>query len=62
MRRLTIEMLRELGYAVLEADSAARRWRSSTAAPDIVLLFTDVVMPDMNGRQLADEAAHGGRG
>ena len=24
--------------------------------PDVAVLFTDVVMPDANGRQLADEA------
>ena len=35
---------------------AASALRILDAHPEIALLFTDVVMPDMNGRALADEA------
>jgi PAS domain S-box-containing protein len=56
VRHLTVESLRELGYAVLEADGAAGALRVLDAHPDVKLMFTDIVMPDMNGRKLADEA------
>jgi PAS domain S-box-containing protein len=56
VRALSIETLKELGYRVLEADSAMAALRLLDAHPDIALMFTDVVMPEMNGRKLADEA------
>jgi CheY-like chemotaxis protein len=56
VRHLTVEMLRELGYTVLEADSASSALRLLKTSPEVNLLFTDIVMPDVNGRQLADEA------
>ena len=56
VRRFSVEALRELGYAVLEAESAAEALRLLDATPAVALLFTDVVMPDTNGRKLADEA------
>src|SRR5262245_34394301 len=56
MRRLTAEALRELGYAVLESESAAAALRVLDERSDIKLLFTDVVMPDVDGKMLADEA------
>lgn len=56
VRALTSDTLVELGYVVLEADSAAAALRQLDANPHIDLLFTDIVMPDANGRQLADEA------
>jgi signal transduction histidine kinase len=56
VRHLTVEMLRELGYTVLEADGAASALLLLKANPKVNLLFTDIVMPDVNGRQLADEA------
>ncbi|HEY5964887.1 MAG TPA: ATP-binding protein [Xanthobacteraceae bacterium] len=55
VRRLTIDMLQELGYATLEADNAERALAQLDAHPDIVLMVTDVVMPGMNGRLLANE-------
>jgi PAS domain S-box-containing protein len=56
VRQLTSESLRELGYQVLAAHGATQALRLLDANPEIALLFTDIVMPDMNGRKLADEA------
>ena len=56
VRAFTTEALSELGYTVLAADGGAAALRILDAHPEIDLLFTDVVMPDMNGRKVADEA------
>jgi len=56
VRRLTVETLRDLGYTVHHADSAAAALRVLDENPATSLLFTDIVMPDINGRKLADEA------
>jgi PAS domain S-box-containing protein len=56
VRAYTVEALVELGYRVLEAEGAAEALRLLDRNPDIALLFTDIVMPDVNGRELADEA------
>ena len=56
VRRFSVEALRELGYTVLDADGAAAALERLDAHPEIALLFTDVVMPEVNGRQLADAA------
>lgn len=56
VRQFSVEALSELGYAVLEADGAQAALKLIDAHPDIALLFTDVVMPEVNGRKLADEA------
>lgn len=56
VRRLSAEALAELGYRVFEADGAQAALAVLDAHPEIRLLFTDVVMPEVNGRRLADEA------
>ena len=56
VRQFSTDALTELGYRVLAADGAARALQLLDAHPDIVLLFTDVVMPEVNGRQLAEQA------
>ena len=57
VRTYTVESLQELGYQVIEAHDgpSALRLIAQHGAP-IDLLFTDVVMPGMSGRELADEA------
>ena len=56
VRHLSVEALRELGYTVLQAPNAVTALRVLDEQPDVNLLFTDIVMPDINGRKLADEA------
>jgi signal transduction histidine kinase len=56
MRRLTTEALHELGYTVFDADGAASALATLDRVADVKLLFTDVVMPDVNGKKLAEEA------
>ncbi len=56
VRELTVSMLRELGYTVYQAGGAATALRELQARPEIGLLFTDIVMPETNGRELADQA------
>ena len=54
VRRMSADALEDLGYTVLQAANAAEALSLLEGQPDIGLIFTDVVMPDMNGRQLAD--------
>jgi signal transduction histidine kinase len=56
MRRLTTEALQELGYTVFDSENAGDALDILDRMPEVKLLFTDVVMPDINGKKLADEA------
>ncbi|MDX2274756.1 MAG: CHASE3 domain-containing protein [Hyphomonadaceae bacterium] len=56
VRNLGVAALRELGYTVLHAANGVRALEILDANPGVRLLFTDVVMPEMSGRALADEA------
>jgi signal transduction histidine kinase len=56
MRRHSAEALTELGYTVVDSENAAAALAVLKRRPDVTLLFTDVVMPDVNGKELADEA------
>jgi CheY-like chemotaxis protein len=56
MRRHSAEALTELGYTVVDSENAAAALAVLERRPDVTLLFTDVVMPDVNGKELADEA------
>ena len=55
VRQFSVEALTELGYRVIEADGAETALRLLELHPEVALMFTDVVMPDVNGRKLADE-------
>jgi CheY-like chemotaxis protein len=57
MGAYSAEILRELGYRVLEAaDGAAALALIEQPGQPIDLLFTDVVMPGMSGNDLSDRA------
>ena len=56
VRASTVDALRELGYPVVHAASAAEALKRLEEHPDVALLFTDIVMPVTNGRKLAEEA------
>ncbi|MGP8246017.1 MAG: PAS domain S-box protein [Bryobacteraceae bacterium] len=56
VREFTAKILRELGYQVLTASGGDEAIRVSDAySPEIAALITDVIMPGMSGRQVADE-------
>jgi CheY-like chemotaxis protein len=55
VRAFAEEALRDLGYEVVAAESAAEALARAAQEPDVALLLTDVVMPDTNGRELADQ-------
>ncbi|HEX5184216.1 MAG TPA: CHASE3 domain-containing protein [Allosphingosinicella sp.] len=57
VRHVSVDALRELGYTVVQASDAKQALAVLAIQPRVDLLFTDVVMPGMNGRQLADEVA-----
>ena len=53
MRRLTVARLTELGYSILEAAGGTEALQLLAHASDVQLVFTDLVMPDMSGYDLA---------
>ncbi len=56
MRQMSADALRNLGYTVFDSETATEALTILDDSPEIRLLFTDVVMPDVNGKKLADEA------
>jgi signal transduction histidine kinase/ActR/RegA family two-component response regulator len=57
VRNTVSAMLEELGYRVLNAADGNEALATLEREPGIAMLFTDVVMPGMSGRQLAERAA-----
>jgi len=55
VRHFTVDALRELGYTVIQAEDAKRALSVLSLQPRIDLLFTDIIMPDTNGRKLAEQ-------
>jgi CheY-like chemotaxis protein/nitrogen-specific signal transduction histidine kinase len=57
VRQVSARQIEKLGYAVIEAASAAQGLAALRDNAQIQLLFTDIVLPgDMDGYDLADEA------
>jgi PAS domain S-box-containing protein len=58
VRRVAVRILKGLGYNVLDAISGEDAVQIAAAEPGpIALLLTDVIMPGMNGRELATRLA-----
>ena len=56
VRMLVTETLEELGYTAIEAGDGLQGLRILQSDASIDLLVTDVKLPGMNGRQLAEAA------
>ena len=56
VRHFAVDALKELGYTTLSAHSPENALELLAATPQVTMLFTDIIMPGMNGRQLADRA------
>jgi PAS domain S-box-containing protein len=57
VRRVAVARLEDMGYRVLQAETAAEALPMLAAHPQVALLFTDIVMPGgMSGDELAHEA------
>jgi signal transduction histidine kinase len=56
LRHFAVDALRELGYTAISAAGPVEALKLLEVQPDITMLFTDIVMPEMTGRQLADAA------
>ena len=56
VREMAMEILRECGYHVLQAEDGANALQLARQYPgEIHLMLTDVVMPRMSGRELAEQ-------
>ena len=56
VRAVTAAMLKELHFTVIEADNGTHALDIVDSKPEIDLLFTDIVMPGMNGFELGRRA------
>jgi PAS domain S-box-containing protein len=56
VRHISVRMLRDLGYQVIEAASGndARRLLAQKGGRKVDLLLTDLIMPQISGRQFSD--------
>jgi CheY-like chemotaxis protein len=57
VRAYSTEILQNVGYRVLEAHDSLSAMAVLKDHPEIKVLFTDVGLPGVNGKQLADAAA-----
>ncbi|HEY0301036.1 MAG TPA: ATP-binding protein, partial [Rhizomicrobium sp.] len=56
VRNYSVEALRELGYSVLQAPNGRAALALIESGEPVALLFTDMVMPEMTGRELVKRA------
>lgn len=56
VRHMSVDALRELGYIVVQASDARQALNTLAIEPRVDVLFTDIVMPDVDGTQLVAAA------
>ena len=56
VRQVSAQLVRDLGYVVIEAANGADALERLATGDRIDLIFTDIVMPGMTGRVMAEEA------
>lgn len=56
VRKVSVQLVRDLGYDVIEASSGLQALEQLAGERHVDLIFTDIVMPGMTGRVMADEA------
>jgi CheY-like chemotaxis protein len=56
VREYSAEILRDLGYTIIEAEDGPAALRQIERNEAVDLLFTDIGLPGMNGRELAEAA------
>jgi CheY-like chemotaxis protein len=56
VRQVSAQLVRDLGYEVIEAANGADALERLAKGERIDLIFTDIVMPGMTGRVMAEEA------
>jgi PAS domain S-box-containing protein len=56
VRLMVVEVLKDLGYRALEASDGAAGLRILQSSQRVDLLITDIGLPEIDGRQLADAA------
>jgi CheY-like chemotaxis protein len=54
MREFVVDLIRSFGYSATSAGNAMEAMETIGEAPSIVLVFTDVAMPGVDGIMLAD--------
>ncbi|NCC53489.1 MAG: response regulator [Spartobacteria bacterium] len=60
VRKFAVNVLKSLGYRVLQAGSGAEALLMFARHKDIDLVFTDIIMPGMNGKELVERLCEGG--
>ncbi|MEI7942307.1 MAG: PAS domain S-box protein [Candidatus Riflemargulisbacteria bacterium] len=55
VREMTVGMLELQGHTVIQAESAEEALKIAQSNPIIDLLITDLIMPNMNGRELSNK-------
>jgi PAS domain S-box-containing protein len=57
VRQVSVQLIRDLGYQVIEAANGKQALEKLGTDARVDLVFTDIVMPGMTGRAMAEEAA-----